>query len=196
MKPLKISFVVLGVILVLGLGAIGIVNSRAATETPDYEVLDKDGKFEIRRYGEIRMATAPMEEPGKLNSPFRRLFAYITGANETQEKIAMTTPVLMEENRAGQRVMSFILPADKAQSAPNPKGEVQLTSFPSGRYAVLRFRSNGRTPKDDAQAQEDLLKRIEAKNLRPTGRPIVAYYDPPWTPTFLRRNEILIRLAE
>jgi len=196
MKILKFTTLAVLLLLIVGLGAFGIANSRAATETPDYEVLEQDGKFEIRRYGELRMATAPMQESGRLNSPFRKLFAYITGANETEEKISMTTPVLMEENTTGQRVMSFILPADKSQNAPTPKGDVELTTFPPGKYAALRFRTNGRTPQDDADATALLVELIKEKGLVTTGSAVVAYYDPPWIPTFLRRNEILIRLAD
>ena len=68
-----------------------VSNSRASTPTPEYKVVRTDGKFEIRDYPEMRVATTGMKEGGS-NSGFGELFRFITGANEGKEKIAMTSP--------------------------------------------------------------------------------------------------------
>ena len=68
-----------------------ISTSRAATETPDYKVVRKDGDVEIRDYPALTIATVPMSD-GEMDRGFSQLFRYITGSNEHSEKIEMTAP--------------------------------------------------------------------------------------------------------
>jgi hypothetical protein len=83
-------------------------NSRAATETPEYKVVRADGKIEIRDYPALTMATTPMSADG-MNGGFGQLFRFITGSNESKEKIEMTAPVLIN-NTTEKKTMSFIMP--------------------------------------------------------------------------------------
>ena len=58
---------------------------------------------------------------------------------------------------------------------------------------VLRF-EGGRTTKNETAASEKLMAWLDGHKIAGKGSPIFAYYDPPWTPVFLRRNEVMIRI--
>lgn len=166
-------------------------NSRAATETPEYKVVHTEEKFEIRDYPALSLATTPMAADG-MNGGFGNLFRFITGTNESKEKIEMTSPVLIS-NTTEKKTMSFIMPqATVTKGVPKPAGDtVSLTSLPAARFAVLRF-PGGRNAENEKNAIEALRTWITAQKLTTEGEPLFAYYDPPWTPIPLRRNEILI----
>ena len=186
--------IVLASVLALGFLISKLVGtSRAATETPDYKVVRTDGKFEIRDYPALSLATTPMEGGG-MNGGFGRLFRFITGNNAASEKIEMTTPVLINTS-GSQRTMSFIMSGKAVEKGlPKPSGEsVSLGRVEAARFAVLRF-GGGRTDENEKEAVEKLTAWLAAQKLEGKGEPVFAYYDPPWTPLFMRRNEVMIRL--
>ena len=169
--------------------------SRAATETPDYTVIRTDEKFEIRDYPALTVASTPMNEEG-MNGGFGQLFRFITGSNEGAEKIEMTSPVLIATAKE-KKTMSFIMPKKAVEKGvPKPAGEsVTLSKVEAGRFAVLRF-SGGRTAENEQAAMEKLTAWLEAQKIPGKGHPSFAYYDPPWTPVFMRRNEVMIRIGQ
>lgn len=171
-----------------------VSTSRAATETPDYKVVRKDGDVEIRDYPALTIATVPMSD-GEMDRSFSQLFWYITGSNEHSEKIEMTAPVIIDSEK-GARTMSFIMPKQTVQSGvPKPSGKsVTLGRIEPARFAVLRF-PGGRTPENEARAIEALKAWLEARKIPGKGEPLFAYYDPPWMPVPFRRNEVMIRIA-
>jgi DNA gyrase inhibitor GyrI len=170
-----------------------VSTSRAATETPDYKVIRTDEKFEIRDYPALTVATTPMEG-GETNGGFGQLFRFITGKNEGSVKIEMTSPVLIHTAK-DKKTMSFIMPKKAVENGlPKPAGDnVKLGKLEASRFAVLRF-GGGRTAENEKAAIEKLKAWLAGQNLSGKGDPIFAYYDPPWTPTFLRRNEVMIRI--
>jgi DNA gyrase inhibitor GyrI len=89
--------------------------------------------------------------------------------------------------------MQFVVPAEVAkEGAPTPSQDsVSLKRNPGGPYAVLRHRGWGRG-EERREKLEQLRKEIEKRGLKGKGDPMFAGYDPPWTPGFLRRNEVLI----
>ena len=107
----------------------------------------------------------------------------------------MTTPVLMTGTVSG--TMSFIVPKDVAEhGVPAPSSpDLTVSTKPAARYAVYRF-SGPSKPEPSATAAKNLLAWAASKNLPVTGSPLYAYYNPPWTPGFMRRNEVLIGLTE
>jgi hypothetical protein len=68
-----------------------------------------------------------------------------------------------------------------------------VREVPAGRFAVLRF-SGGRS----AGREKEYLGRLKAwmsgQGLKTSESPIFGYFDPPWTPTFFRRNEVMLRV--
>jgi len=195
MKRCKIP-VLLFVALPVALGAVMLINtSRAATETPDYKVIRNDGKFELRDYPTLVVASTPMDDRG-MNGSFGRLFRFITGNNEGAEKISMTSPVLID-NAKDQRTMSFIMSKKAVEKGvPKPREDkVALGKVEAARYAVLRF-AGGRTPENEKAAIGKLGAWLGAQKITGEGDPLFAYYDPPWIPIFLRRNEVMIRIGK
>ncbi|MEK6232542.1 MAG: heme-binding protein [Luteolibacter sp.] len=177
----------------------GGIFSSCAIEKPDYETLQKEGNFEVRKYAAIKVVSAPMKDMGKRNDSFRKLFKYISGENEANQKIAMTSPVFMEdaekENAASTGKMSFMLPAKVAEKgAPAPDGDgLAVTEISGGTFAVLRF--EGWSKQDSRnKASAALAKLISENKLKPAGSTFFAFYDPPWTPEFMRRNEVWQRI--
>ena len=88
-----------------------------AYEEANYEVVSKNEIYEIRKYSD-RLAVETMTSG--IDSNFRKLFNYISGRNDTQEKIKMTTPVTQVEKN-GNMSMQFYLPSKfNSENAPNP----------------------------------------------------------------------------
>lgn len=186
--------VILAIALPVATAAFWLVStSRAATESPDYKVVRTDGKVEIRDYPALAVATTPMEGDG-MNGSFGQLFRFITGSNEGGQKIEMTSPVLIDTAR-DTKTMSFIMPkATVEKGVPKPAGgSVTLGSVAASRFAVLRF-SGGRTAENEAKAVGALKSWLAVEKISAKGAPMFAYYDPPWTPVFMRRNEVMMRL--
>jgi hypothetical protein len=184
------------IILLIGLAAFWLVSaSKAATETPEYKVVREDGKFEIRDYPALTVAITPMKEEG-MNDGFRELFRFISGQNDRSEKIEMTAPVLIDSGKEG-KTMSFIMPQKAVEKGvPEPAGEkVKLGRVEAARMAVLRF-SGTRGPENEKAALEKLTAWLQEQKIARKSVPIFAYYDPPWTPFFMRRNEVMVRLEK
>ena len=171
--------------------------ARGAYESAEYTVIEADGDFQIREYPELKVVTTStqFEKQGRDGS-FMRLFRYISGANESKQKVAMTTPVFMQpQTEKAEGSMAFVIPKQVAvRGTPEPESDqVVLQTRPAGRYAVLRFA--GRLEKNSlAQAEQRLRKWMAQKQLKAAAPAESAGYDPPWTPGPLRRNEVLIRL--
>lgn len=161
-----------------------------ATETPEYKVIRQDGKFELRKYPAMMVARTPMG-----NGDFMRLFRFISGGNAKKEKIAMTAPVLIS-HRGDDAGMGFIMPAEmRSEEVPAPKADdITLEKMPAGQFAVYRF-SGGRNAESEARALKLLQEWMQTQKLTSTpAPPVFGYYDPPWIPSFLRRNEVMLRI--
>jgi len=189
-----ILIILVGIFLLLPLVWL-IWNSRTHTPTAPYTVVRHEGAFEWRDYPALTLATTPMNDSRGSNA-FGHLFGFITGRNATREKIPMTTPVLIDSN-TGKKSMSFVMPEIVAQKgAPEPgESNVHLVKMEPGRYAVLRFKGNG-SEKNQQAAMEKLQACLREHGIAAESEPIFAYYDPPWTPVFLRRNEVMLRVAK
>lgn len=164
--------------------------ARAGYESPEHTVVSKDGSFEIRDYPALTLAVTPMEKRGEDGS-FMKLFRFIGGRNDRGEKIAMTVPVIMTGTTSGS--MGFIVPKKVAEAGvPAPSSpDVTINHRDAGRYAVLRFSGTG-SPSASKEAAERLADWMKKHGVTPGGPPLYAYYNPPWTPWFLRHNEVLV----
>ena len=186
------------------------------TERVPFETLERDGAFERRRYpATILVETTASDQ----RTAFRRLFNYLTGANETDDELEMTAPVATsDETRSttvpaqpgnGESVpmtapvrtarsregvtMAFYLPSDVSlEAAPMPTDPtVHLLAEPSRTVAVWRF-SWYATERRIERAQQALTDHLEARGLEAREEPTVLQYNDPWTPPFLRRNEVAV----
>jgi hypothetical protein len=196
-------------LITAGITALGVIlvvfaackTSRAGYETAPYETVRKDGSFEIRDYTQLVLIEAPMgssERGSEGNESFGQLFEYITGKNSKEEKIAMTTPVFMTEEE-GARRMAFVMPADMVPgNTPQPADKsLSVRTVAPGRYVTYRF-SGGRSAKKEGEALDTLrawMKNEELTSASGSGAPVYGYFDPPWTPGPLRRNEVMIEIS-
>lgn len=183
-----------------------------ALEKPSYEVLDSEGRMELRRYEPYIVAEtfvdAEFERAG--NEGFRRLADYIFGNNRsrqklemtapvsqaTSEKIAMTAPVSMHREGKSYRI-TFMMPSkytlETLPASVNP--QVRLREVSAARVAAIRYSGTWSEQRYEAHRTK-LESWIDARGWTATGEPVFARYDPPFKPWFLRRNEILIPLEE
>jgi len=209
--------------IVLGLGAAAAVltfapgASRASVEQPSYRVLGKAGDVELREYPALIAAETVVggDEASARNRGFRRIADYIFGGNQSRksvamtapvaqspvsgkpasEKIAMTAPVAQEPVAGGWRVQFFMPAAYDMDSLPRPNSpDVVLRRLPPQRYAVLRFSGSSR-PARMAERQAELEAAARMQGWQATGEAVYWFYDPPWTPTPMRRNEVAIPVA-
>ena len=90
--------------------------------------------------------------------------------------------------------MAFVLPAKmRAGEVPKPSdGSVTVRELLAGRFAVLRY-SGGRNAKREAESLAQLKRWMETERMSVLSPPVYGYFDPPWTPAFLRRNEVMLR---
>ncbi len=180
-----------------------------ATEQPPYEIVGNLGEVEIRSYPAILWAETRVE--GEFdragNTGFRRLASFIFGANrvpggaEASEKIAMTAPVAMRPTDPGGGgapaawVIGFAMPGKwTLDTVPQPiDSAVTLRLAPGRTVAALRF-SGTWSPERFAARERELLAALAASRWRAAGPVETARYDPPWTPWFMRRNEVLVEI--
>ncbi|MEQ1748202.1 MAG: heme-binding protein [Prosthecobacter sp.] len=192
----RMLWVIPGLVL-LGVSFFFVSNSRAATETAPYKVVRKDGSFELREYDTLHLAKVSMPTSDKrsknMDGGFMKLFRFIDGQNERDEKISMTTPVIVERGEK-ESSMSFVMPQKSvAKGLPVPKGEVKLDQIPAVKVVALRFSGVSNSTKEAAQLA--VLQAWAAKeSIMVEGTPLFAFYDPPWTLGFMRRNEVLLRV--
>lgn len=199
---------------VLALSALVVTGAPAmAVEEPPHAVLAKDGKFELRRYAPMVVAEVTTTGPrgAAVNAGFRPLARYIFGGNTPGAKIAMTSPVTQSGAGKGEKIamtapvaqtrdgdawrIRFIMPAGSTLATmPAPVDpSVKLLEEPGRTVATLRF-SGLATDKDLARKTEELMAITRARRLEPVGAVTFAYYDPPWTPPFMRRNEVMVEV--
>ena len=190
-------YLALGLIVAAGVYTGWKLTSRSAYESAAYTVIQSQPPFEIREYPDLLMATTKTQFSSQGNDgSFMRLFGYISGANEDQQKVAMTTPVFMDRESAGETgQMGFVIPAAVSEAgAPTPsRHDVDLQSRQGGRFAVIRF-SGQLNDINFASGDERLREWMTDQGLTADGETESAGYDPPWTPGPFRRNELLIRL--
>jgi hypothetical protein len=177
--------------------AAGCGSVRGGYESAPYQVVRAAGKFEVRDYPVLTVVETPMARGSDgADGSFNRLFRFITGNNDTRQKNAMTTPVFMSGSDTNT-VMAFVMPKKMAmREVPAPlDGAVTVRQLGAGRFAVLRY-SGGRSAKKEAESLSRLKAWMEAEKFGAVSPPVYGYFDPPWTPAFLRRNEVMLRTAE
>jgi hypothetical protein len=188
----KLTFMGMAIATLTGLLAVGCGTVRAGYDTAPYQVVRADGKFALRNYPALVWVETPMQ--GSSDESFMRLFRFIGGDNAAKQKIAMTTPVYMAGENTNV-MMAFVMPKNmSASSAPKPNdANLSVCEIRGGQFAVLRF-SGGRNSKNETAALAKLNTWLARQKLKSEGGPIYGYFDPPWTPTFFRRNEVMLRL--
>ncbi|MGA8047849.1 MAG: heme-binding protein [Dermatophilaceae bacterium] len=184
------------------------------TEQQPYVVVETHDGFELRRYPEHVVAEVIVSGTfdGAGNRAFRPLFRYISGNNRSSrsvamtapvvqeavvqdaasEKVSMTAPVVQTEAGDGEFVVAFVLPADLTEeTAPVPADpDVRVRTVPE-RLAAARGYSGRWTESSFRHHAARLVEDVQRVGLVPVGAPRYARFNAPFTPWFLRRNEVV-----
>ena len=201
--------------LVLTIYIITLTQTSMALEKPKYEVLYEDGNIEYRLYESYLVAQTDVFVEGSYNSAsnegFRRLFKYITGDNTSGSDIAMTAPVQMNMADTGQKIamtapvqqvasdnslnVAFMLPSKfSMETSPVPTDDrVSIKQIPARIMAVIRY--SGRwTEKNRTKYEFRLRENLKSHGISTFSGAEMAAYNPPFTPPFMRRNEIMLEV--
>ena len=182
-----------------------------ATQEPKYEVLKQFDGVELRQYAPYVVAEvvldATAEDAGSRAFPI--LAGYIFGKNKGERKLAMTAPVtqtavpvkmemtapVTQAAVAGGMRVQFVLPADVTlETAPEPLDpRVQLRLVPAAQWAAIRYSGTWSQANYD-QHLGKLQAALAAAAMATQGQPVLARYNAPFTPWFMRRNEIWLAL--
>jgi hypothetical protein len=171
-----------------------------------YEVVKKINKVEIRKYPRIVIAKVLNSEADN----FGLLFRFISGNNKQREKVKMTTPVVSQDDSqelkmtspvisefSSKGYMAFVMPAELSlENTPLPvDSRVKIEEVPSRLVAVLRF--SGSWSEDHFEEKtKELLQELANAKVKTTGNIFTMLYNPPFTPSFLRRNEVAIEVQK
>ncbi|MEM1411107.1 MAG: heme-binding protein [Pseudomonadota bacterium] len=165
-------------------------------EEPDYTVIESFDEWELRRYAPYLVAETVVDGDLKASGDgaFRILAGYIFGDNEPQTKMAMTVPVISEPGQSGYTYQFVMERAYDLGTLPVPNdARVELKEIPERLVAALRFSGRWREERID-DLTVGLLEALEQQGYVASADPLLARYNPPITPWFLRRNEILVEV--
>ncbi len=208
-----LAVVMLTIVALAALVAIPIGSAAVAkVDEPKFALESGERQFEVRRYQARIVAETHVAGDRKQaeSEGFRRLAGYIFGGNKTKTKISMTAPVgqtadgrkIAMTAPVGQRAegdhawtVSFTMPSGETiATLPEPTdARVTLREVPPARVGVVKF--SGRWTNESFAGHAELLRSwLSARGLRPSGEVEVNRYNPPWTPWFMRRNELWLTL--
>ncbi len=201
--------------------AMGLLAGESAMsyEQPDYTVLFSDGDVEYRQYEPYLVAETAIQGMDNYRDAgaegFKRLFAYISGANRSQQKISMTVPVAAAEisSMSNSEKISMTVPVQQSQSAlgwtmsftlpsaydlntaPLPVDErVYIRAVPGRLMAVQSFASRW-TEQSFSRQEGKLRAHLQAADVLPTGKMERAVYNAPFSLPFTRRNEVMVSVS-
>ena len=197
------------ILLLLSFFAMPLISH--AIEEPEHDVIKSFDRVELRRYAPYVVAEVVLdgsaEDAG--NRAFPILAGYIFGKNKGEKQFAMTAPVtqtavparmdmtapVTQSAVAGGMRVQFVLPKGVTlATAPEPiDPRVQLREVPAGTWAVIRY--SGSWSQANYLEHLDALKAaLQTAGVATQGEPVLARYNAPFTPWFMRRNEIWLAL--
>lgn len=193
---MKIVIIIISIsILIIAIAQIYLSRSTQQTQQHSYKVIKKFDKFEIRKYDAALFSSVKLNKKGYKESSsegFRILAGYIFGDNETKEKIAMTSPVVMELGDTSK--MMFMVPKNyNLKNLPNPKNSKIVFEKEEEKFiAAIRF---------DGWADDEKIEKYKTILMNELVKEKLSYinkfsflgYNPPYE-VMNRRNEIVVEL--
>jgi DNA gyrase inhibitor GyrI len=177
-------------------------------EEPQFSVIKSQNNIEIRQYKDALVAevTVSGDRSEAANKGFRLLADYIFGNNISQEginmtapvtqskseKISMTAPVAQQKDGTSDWRVQFFMPSKYTQnSLPKPiNDKVRIIKLDKRQVAAIRF--SGRWAQNNLSEHDDILKEYLSQDKHEIlSGPIYAFYNAPFTPWFIRRNEVM-----
>ena len=185
----------------------------SALEEPKYSVLKEYENFEIRNYASYLVAEVDIEGSYNKtgNEAFRILAGYIFGDNQSSTKMNMTAPVESEAIQPSERMnmtapvfsnknvngytYRFVMENKYTQETlPVPNNsKIRITEIKNRVMAVIGF--SGRWSQKNFEKHEQILVNdLKNEGIGVASEAIYARYNAPFTPWFLRRNEIMFEI--
>ena len=169
-----------------------LLNTAAiANEEAKYDVVHKTNIYEIRLYSERLVVESVYNNDG---NSFRKLFNYISGANNNSQKIEMTIPV-NQIKKGSNNFMQFILPSKfNKKTIPIPSNsDLEISIIEEGYFAVIKY-SGRSSDKNFIKYSKTLQEKLLEDKILIKGSPIKATYNGPFTLPLLRRNEVMLNI--
>ncbi len=189
-------YISLGLITIFILSQAFITGSMSKIEKHKYTVLKEFDQFEVRQYeaalfSSVKMDAKTYEETS--SSGFRVLAGYIFGGNEENEKIAMTSPVVMEMGDSMK--ISFMVPSNYTEKdLPKPKNSRIFFERKEGAIiAAIRF-GGWANDKRIEKHQKQLSEALAKQGIKHSGKFSYLGYNPPYA-LIARRNEVVVELV-
>lgn len=207
----KVVWWIIGIVTVLLLGAALWGPIVSNVEHPKYQLVERSGNIELRDYAPMIVAEAEVEGERReaINKGFRIIADYIFGNNTASQKVAMTAPVtqqgsekiamtapVTQQGDGNTWRVRFIMPSKYTmETLPKPNNSaVALKEIPAKRIAAIRFSGFNTNDNLNRHAKE-LNAFLGEQNLTALSPLNYAFYNPPWTLPFLRRNEVLVEVS-
>ena len=206
----RMMLFIISFILLIIIALAGTIMSQV--KEPKYNIISFQKNIELREYVPILVAQVAVtgERKKAISSGFKILADYIFGNNKSvtninrtdpsaqQEgkRISMTAPVIQQESEDSNHWnVAFVMPEEYGiKTLPQPKNnQIEIISIPIKRYAVIQF-SGLPTEYALGKHKKNLIDFIAKERINARGTPILAFYNPPWTLPFLRRNEIMFEI--
>ena len=213
---LRINLVLLTLLLS---SCILIGANMSKIEQPEYTLIKTyTDAIETRVYAPMLIAEVEVSGESRkraISAGFQVIARYIFGDNIAQGKIAMTSPVQQQQSQkiamtspVQQQLsavkadkstwkVSFVMPSKfSLDTIPKPNNDkIKLIEVPEKRYIVLRF--SGLMSESNLNKHIDKLRQfVKTHHLSTQGEIKYAFYNPPWTLPFLRRNEVMLPLVD
>jgi hypothetical protein len=193
---MKVVLIISSIFVLIGIGQIFISRSTQQTEQHLYKVIKKFDKFEIRKYDPALFSSVKLNKKGYKESAregFGILAGYIFGDNATNEKIAMTSPVVMELGDTSK--MLFMVPKNYTlKNLPTPKnGNIVFEKQEEKIMAAIRFDGWANDEKIE-KYKSILMNELNKEKLNYSPKFIFLGYNPPYE-VLNRRNEVVVELV-
>jgi len=195
---MKILLILLAIVLIAFLIVqVFAMSAQKNIESYPYTIDKKYGLFEVRSYEatlftSVKLSTQKYEEGS--SQGFSILAGYIFGGNETNEKIAMTSPVAM--SLGDFMTVMFMVPKENEQKGlPKPnQSQIAFREEPAKRMAVITFGGWSSDEKIE-QHKHQLTAALDAEGIAYTNRFYAFGYNAPYE-VLNRKNEVAVELVE
>jgi effector-binding domain-containing protein len=206
MKP-KLIIITPSIVLLVLLIVVMIGPIMSNVEHPTYKILSAEKNIEIRQYNPMIIAEIKVQgdRDKAIKEGFRALADYIFGNNTSRLEIAMTAPVQQQANEKismtapvqqqaldGAWSVSFVMPSQYTiDTLPKPNNaNVNIKKVPEQKFAAIKFTGIS-SKKNIGLHEKSLLQFVKLNQMKVSGPAKYAFYNPPWTLPFMRRNEVM-----
>ena len=191
------TFFISGTVMLLLVGLVMLLFAfkTGEIETPDYKVIKTIGEVEIRKYPKMVVAQTQLQDTimdKSMNSGFRTIAGYIFGGNDSNQKIAMTAPVVVKMGDTA--TMYFVMPKQyKKDELPKPvSGRVKILEEGEKTLAVITYGGFSSAEKVEAHRQK-LVNLLSQQQIKTVGPYMYMGYNAPWD-LIKRRNEVAVEV--